>query len=142
LLAATVTAPGVGGDGREDGIGSGADARRETAMKKLKTPESAVLKACLELLTLKRIWHWRQNAGAIPLKDGGYRKFVGLKGIADVLCVLSPQGRLLGIEVKAASGKLRPDQRAFGERLKAAGGLYCVVRNVRELQTFLEANGV
>jgi hypothetical protein len=39
--------------------------------------ESDVLSACLQWLTLKRVFHWRQNQGAIPLpRGGGFRKFV------------------------------------------------------------------
>src|SRR5581483_1551553 len=81
--------------------------------------ESIVLSACLQWLQLKGIWAWRQNQGAIPLRDGGYRRFVGLKGVSDILGML-PQtvqvagekepttfGNILAIEVKRPGEKPR-----------------------------------
>src|SRR5262249_39289446 len=53
----------------------------ESAMR-LRDRESDVLSGCLHFLKLKGIYCWRQNQGAIPLKDGGYRRFNGLKGVA------------------------------------------------------------
>jgi hypothetical protein len=100
------------------------------------TPEGAVLRQVLQLLALRGVFHWRQNQGAIPLEGGGYRAFVGMRGVPDILAV-RPGGKLVGIEVKSPVGKLRKEQRAFRDRLRALGGVYLVIRDPRELDAWL-----
>jgi hypothetical protein len=111
----------------------------------LRNRESDVLSACLQWLTLMRVWHWRQNQGAIPLRNGGFRRFVGLRGLPDILAVLPRecevvgQGRckfavLVGIEVKRPGEKPRPEQRAFLEQLEGMGGVGLCVHSVAELE--------
>jgi hypothetical protein len=112
--------------------------------------ESDVLAACLQYLSLKGVYAWRQNQGAIPLKGGGYRKFVGLRGVADILGILSQRvdlpgegevrfGNLLAVEVKRPGEKPRPDQAAFLARVNELGGVGVCVHSVRELQERLAA---
>ena len=107
--------------------------------------ESDVLAACLRYLTLRGVFAWRQNQGAIPLKGGGYRKFVGLRGVADILGILPQQvdlpdegrvrfGNLLAVEVKRPGEKPRPDQGAFLDRVNELGGVGVCVHSVRELE--------
>jgi hypothetical protein len=102
--------------------------------------ESAVLRACLDYLALKGVYAWRQNQGAIPLKDGGYRRFVGLKGVSDILGVLDG-GRVLAVEVKKPGGKLSREQKAFLDAVRERGGLALVVRGVDELDKAMRAEG-
>jgi hypothetical protein len=106
--------------------------------------ESDVLSACLEYLRYRGIFCWRNNAGAIPTKAGGFRKFVGAKGAADILGVLPVRvpvggdavtvGVLLAVEVKKPGGRLRPEQRAFLNAIGDRGGFSCVVTSVAELE--------
>lgn len=107
--------------------------------------ESDVLAACLHYLALKGVFAWRQNQGAIPLTGGGYRKFVGLRGVADILGILPQQvdlpgegrvrfGNLLAVEVKRPGEKPRPDQGAFLARVNELGGVGVCVHSVRELE--------
>src|SRR5262245_18167130 len=107
--------------------------------------ESDVLSACLQWLTLKRVFHWRQNQGAIPLPGGGFRRFVGLRGLPDVLAILPRDCEVVGrgperlavccgIEVKRPGEKPRPEQRAFLEQLNAMGGVGICVHSVAELE--------
>jgi len=79
---------------------------------------------------------WRANAGRalVPTADGGLRPIqVNLPGCPDLIGFLAPSGRFLGIEVKAANGRLRPAQEAFRDALKRAGGLYIVARSVDDV---------
>lgn len=100
--------------------------------------ESKVVKACLELLALKKIMAWRNNQGAIPNGRGGFRKFVGRKGVSDILAIAPDgSGRFLGIECKTATGKLDPEQKEFMDEVRAHGGLAFVVRSVGELDDIL-----
>jgi hypothetical protein len=109
------------------------------------TTESQLVRACLALLRIRGVFAWRQNQGAIPCK-GGYRRFNGLAGVADILAVVPTfpamgsglaVGRLVGVECKIAAGRQTPAQREFQRRLEDAGGAYLVVRDVRELEAWL-----
>jgi hypothetical protein len=67
--------------------------------------ETALVRACLELLALRRILAWRNNSGAFLLGEGTGRRFVraGLRGSADILGVLP-----LDPESLAATGPMSP----------------------------------
>ena len=116
---------------------------------RLKNRESDVLSGCLRWLQLKGIWCWRQNQGAIPLEGGGFRRFVGLKGVADILGIL-PQtvrivgddgpvtfGNLLAVETKRPGEKPRPEQEEFLRQVNARGGVGVCVHSVGELEAVL-----
>jgi len=48
-----------------------------TRARKPRTPESAVLRACLEYLALRWVYAWRNNSGAVALGGGsGPQRFV------------------------------------------------------------------
>lgn len=108
--------------------------------------ESDVLSACLQWLHLKGVWAWRQNQSPIPLKDGGYRRFVGLKGVSDILGILPQRvqlvgekeptmfGNLLAIETKRPGEKPRPEQQEFLEKVNQLGGIGLCVHSVEELE--------
>jgi hypothetical protein len=117
----------------------------------VRNDEGAVVKACLDYLRLLGVWAWRQNQGAVPLKGGGYRRFVGMPGLSDILGVLpmeaAPEpgcpggaevfGVMLAVECKKPGGKVRPDQEAFLARLNESGGVGLLVSSVEELQAKL-----
>ena len=42
-------------------------------------------------------------------------------------------GRLLGVEVKGPTGKLRPEQSVFLERIRGAGGVAFMARDCRDV---------
>lgn len=102
-----------------------------------KPTESDLLRQCLELLRHRKVFSWRQNQGAIPLPDGGYRKFAGLKGVSDILAVLPPHGTLLALELKVGKNRCTPEQKAFLEAVESLGGVAAVVRDVKELDELL-----
>lgn len=116
---------------------------------RVSTRESDVLSACLQYLRLRGVFAWRQNQGAIPLKDGGYRRFVGLKGVSDILGIL-PQtvdvvnagrwtfGNLLAVETKRPGEKPRLEQEEFLRRVNDLGGVGLCVHSVGELEEQLE----
>jgi len=103
-----------------------------------KPTESALVKACLELLHLRGIFAWRQNQGVIPLPGGGFRRFVGLRGLSDIVGLLPPAARVLCVECKMPDGVLSPEQKAFLDRVRQLGGLSLVVRSIRELEIALD----
>lgn len=103
--------------------------------------ETQVLRACLDYLTLRGIFHWRANQGVIPTPNGSYRRFVGLRGVADILGVLQT-GRFLAVEVKRPGGRLSDEQKTFLGRVAELGGVACCVSSIEELEVDLKEAGV
>jgi hypothetical protein len=94
--------------------------------------ESDVLRQCLEYLAVKGIFAWRNNTGAAQVDGKRFVRF-GIKGSPDILGVM-PDGRMLCVECKSATGRQTPEQRAFGEAVIARGGVYVVARGIADLQ--------
>lgn len=92
--------------------------------------EHAIQSAILAQLRAAGLFVWRQNTGKARDPRTGAVVTFGLPGQGDLTGLL-PGGRRLEIECKTARGRLSPDQRAFGERITAEGGLYVVARDVR-----------
>ena len=95
-------------------------------------PESDALVEVLKALRAHPAVSWceRLNSGATRIGTR-WVKF-GFVGCPDVLGQLR-DGRLLGVEVKAPKGKLRPEQAVFLERINGAGGVAFVARDLRDV---------
>ena len=100
-----------------------------------KRTEGDLVTAVLSYLSLRGIPATRHHAGEIHRQ--GLHMHLGSPGWPDIIAVLPPTGRLLGVECKAEKGKQSPSQVAMGERIEEAGGLYVVVRTVQELDEYL-----
>ena len=96
-------------------------------------PEAAALVEVLKALRTHPAVAWceRMNTGAAKA-EGRFIRF-GFKGCPDVLGQLK-DGRLLGVEVKAQAGRLRPEQALFLERIRCAGGVAFVARDCRDVR--------
>ena len=75
-------------------------------------------------------WAERQNSGAAKVGNRFIR--FGWAGCPDVLGQMK-DGRLLGVEVKAAKGRASPEQVAFLERIRGAGGVGIIARDLRDV---------
>lgn len=85
------------------------------------------------------IFAWRCNSTGIF--DGkGYRKQGGfnIRGVSDILAILSPSGKLLAIEVKTDTGKLSTEQFAFIAKINKMGGQAAVCRSLSDAQVFID----
>ena len=102
-------------------------------------PEAAALVEVLKALNTHAAVAWceRMNSGAARM-GGRFVRF-GFKGCPDVLGQLR-DGRLLGVEVKAQAGRLRPEQAVFLERIRGAGGVAFVARDLRDVLRELSTN--
>lgn len=74
---------------------------------------------------------WRNNTGVLKDKTGRPIKFGLCKGSSDLVGV-APDGRFLAVEVKTATGRIRPEQEAFIAAVKRNGGRAGIARNVQD----------
>jgi penicillin-binding protein-related factor A (putative recombinase) len=59
------------------------------------------------------------------------------KGTSDILGIW--QGKMLCIEVKSATGRLRPEQREFLQSMQALGAICMLARSLHDVVTFFDA---
>jgi hypothetical protein len=107
----------------------------------MKTPEGAVVKACLEYLALRGVYAYRQNTGAAEYEDKtGKKRFVryGKLGASDIVGLL-PGGRFIAVECKAPGGRLSEHQAEFLQDIERMGGLAVVARSVEDLEKILRS---
>ncbi|MDO9012287.1 MAG: hypothetical protein Q7U78_10860 [Gallionella sp.] len=109
-------------------------------VRKNDRPEAGALREVLKALTAHPAVAWceRMNSGAAKIGNRFVR--FGWPGCPDVLGQLK-DGRLIGVEVKAAKGKLRPEQTIFLERIRCAGGVAFMARDCRDVFCELDKAG-
>lgn len=90
--------------------------------------ESEIQNSILEYLTIKKIFHYRNNSGALPTKNGGFVRF-GVAGSPDIV-VVGDDGRYIGLEVKTPKGVQSKAQKEFQLALEEAGGEYYILRSI------------
>jgi hypothetical protein len=100
-------------------------------------PESAALVEVLKALRAHPSVDWceRMNSGVAKVGNR-YIRF-GWTGCSDLLGMLR-DGRILVVEVKSPSGKLRPAQAVFLDRVNAAGGVGFMARDLRDVHRCLQ----
>jgi hypothetical protein len=104
--------------------------------------EAQILKAVMALLKRhpKVAQCWRQNSGTFQERnrDGSVRYIRAntQRGMSDIMGVLK-NGRTLAIEVKSATGRMRPGQEEFLATIRQAGGVAGVCRSVEDAQALL-----
>ena len=103
-------------------------------------PEAAALVEVLKALTAHPAVAWCERMSSGAAKIGNRFVRFGWKGCPDVLGQLR-DGRLIGVEVKAAKGKLRPEQAVFLERIRCAGGVAFMARDCRDVFRELDKAG-
>lgn len=102
--------------------------------------ETLLVKSILGALQLRyknRGKFWRNNTGATRTEAGGFVRF-GAVGSPDILGVLSPEGRLVAIEVKTAKGKTSPAQDAWLLEAKNLGAVVGVARSLDDAFRLVE----
>jgi hypothetical protein len=82
---------------------------------------------------------WRHNVGAARTKSGALVRF-GVPGQADLMGVMAPNGRLLAIECKTATGRQSPDQKKWQAMVEKFGALYILARSVDDVRAALPKN--
>lgn len=106
-----------------------------------KRREADLIRAILTYLrTVPGVVAWRVNSGAVVGEYKGKRRFVRfntMPGMSDILCILPPNGRLMAIEAKVESGRLRPDQQTFLAKINNAGGRGILASSVDDIRDAL-----
>ena len=99
--------------------------------------ETTLVKAAVEFLRYKGFVCWRQNVGAVIVKDEdtGKKRFIrfGVPGISDIIG-WSPNGLFLAAEAKVGRNKTTPDQELFLASVRDAGGIAVVFWNLDDLE--------
>ena len=104
--------------------------KKPRLLKDGSVPEKVIQKQILDWLKDSGTLYWRQNSGVVFAGNRMVR--LGEEGLPDIIVVIPPGGRILGLEVKSAKGSLRPGQKEFRDRLLERGGLYRVVRSIEQ----------
>jgi hypothetical protein len=136
-----------GGDRQATGIrGRAGGAKGRGSRFRLKAPEppeAAVMSAVLKYLRLRKdrvAWVERLNSGAgqLAFADGARSQWMRFawRGAPDLIGQMT-DGRILCVEVKAPSGRLRPDQQAFLDVVRKQGGVAFVARSVDDCKEWL-----
>ncbi len=104
-----------------------------------KPRETDLVAASLRLLNLCGCFCWRNNTGALPVG----KRFIrfGHPGSADIVGLL-PGGQFFCVECKCGRNPLTPAQAHFLDTVRTAGGAALVVRDVAELQAWLQGAGL
>lgn len=86
----------------------------------------------------RKIFHWRNNTGAMAGKHKGRGWFVrfGVRGSPDIFAVID--GQIFGIEVKAKGGVLSEQQLVWAERFMACGGRYVTAYCLEDVKQVVE----
>jgi hypothetical protein len=112
---------------------------QQTNMFNEKPLEAQVQKACLEFLSWKGIFHWRNNSGGVAAsytdKQGNSKSrwlSYGKVGSSDLLAIY-PGGRMWLIEVKRPGGRLSDSQISFLARARQRGAIVTIAESVDDL---------
>jgi hypothetical protein len=97
------------------------------------TPESAVLRACLEYLRLRGHFVIRINGGAFKTERGGFVRCTDTLGTPDIMGITA-DGRPLAIEAKSQKGRMSPFQLEFKKAWISRDGLYITAKDINDLQ--------
>ena len=92
------------------------------------TAENKLQRQIMKWADLNNIWLWRYNNLRVP-----GRKFIGLLGVPDMIGMIKPYGRFIGIEVKSKDGKQSRMQIKFMEKCRKYGGLYILARSLDDV---------
>lgn len=107
---------------------TGSTTTRRTRRAKAGEPEKVIQKRILTWLGTTGLLYWRANSGWACVGPRMIR--LGPDGMPDIVVVIPPSGRFVGLEVKTEDGTLRASQEAFAAKLTKAGGKYYVVRSL------------
>jgi hypothetical protein len=104
-----------------------------TPTRKGSNPESRLVTAILDALALqvKGGRFWRVNSGRVR-SEGGRLIQLAPAGTADILGILAPSGRFVGLEVKVPGRKATAVQEEWAKDVRGLGGFVATVTSIDE----------
>jgi hypothetical protein len=96
--------------------------------------ERGFLREATLLLADEGVFEWRNNTGVALNRHTGQRVRFGIPGGSDLLCVVPPFGRFLGVETKAKRGRQSENQQRFEKAVTRAGGVYVVAKTIEDVR--------
>lgn len=104
----------------------------------VKLSERDIQSQVTDWLTLKGIFWYRQNTGAMTRDYKGRRRFIrfGARGAPDIVCCI--RGKYVAIELKRPGGRQTSEQAAFEANLKLAGGIYILGHSLEDVVRALD----
>ena len=100
--------------------------------------ERDLIRDVLTMLQQRGIFAWRNNTGAVK-QSSRFIRF-GVKGSADIIGILPPEGKFLAIECKGKRGKPTEEQLAFIEQIKTNGGVAGVCWTLEDVERLLHGS--
>jgi hypothetical protein len=88
----------------------------------------ALVNQCLRALSSAGVLCWDHPTGYGITPAGSHVRF-GLPGSPDIIAVVGPNGRFLGVECKTGGATASKRQKLFREALTRRGGVYVLVRH-------------
>lgn len=89
------------------------------------------MRAIMIALSERGVVCFRGQVGQFFTKDGRPIRTGLPVGFSDLFCVL-PDGRAAFLEIKTATGRIRPEQTAFLEAMRKRGAIAGVARSVAD----------
>lgn len=96
--------------------------------------EKSTQKSILEYLTIKGIFHYRNNSGGFKDQRNRFYRF-GALGSPDIVAVVN--GQYVAIEVKDIKGRQNDNQINFQKALERAGGKYILAKSLDDVVVHL-----
>ena len=95
--------------------------------------ETELDSACQQYLTLKGIFYWRNNTGALVSEYKGKKRFIryGATGSPDIFAL--KDGKLIGIECKFGKNKQSEGQIEFQRQMEKNGAKYLLIYDIEQL---------
>lgn len=80
---------------------------------------------------------FRNNVGLARYDSGAKVRYGLANGSSDLIGFLAPLGRVVSLELKTATGRVRPEQDAWLRMVRAMGGFASIVRSVDDAHAAL-----
>lgn len=136
-------------------LGRSSNGSNMKSRRRSERPESEIVREIIRALNLlPGVFVWRQNTGAVTVRNGEKTRHVrfGFKGMSDVLgwkrrdyaervgfmYTNVSLAQTIALEVKRPGGKADPHQQAFLDLVKRDGGVAGVVTSVEEAMALLK----
>lgn len=103
---------------------------------------NALTRSILQYLADIKVKAWRNQTGALRAEGSGNARsrFVrfGEKGSADIFAIAPPDGKFIGIEVKAGKDKMSEAQVQWHLEVRAMGGVTIEARSIDDVISYFQ----